>query len=308
MMKKIIIDTDCGVDDAASMLLAFASPLVEVIAITTVHGNTSVKNSTSNCLKVLDLVGRDVPVFQGCSTPLVAEPHYAEYVHGNDGLGDAGIPESKKQPQKKHASQALVDLANENPGQIDLVAIGPLTNLAVAQQLDPDLPTKFAGLTIMGGAIYAKGNINITAEFNIHADAEAARSVFERWPMIRILSWEMTMEHLFTKQNLDRFFALDTPKSRFMHNTNQIILGFVRDLFNQEFLFPSDELAVACAIDPTLITKKENHYVSVETGGIQSRGLTYVDWWDRQGRPANAEIILDLDQQRFVRMMEDGLR
>ena len=307
-MKKIIIDTDCGVDDAASMLLAFASPLAEVIALTSVHGNTSVENATANCLKVLDLVGKDVPVFPGCASPLVAEPHYAAYVHGEDGLGDTGIPVSKRQPQKKHAAQALVDLANERPGEIDLIAIGPLTNLAVAQQLDPELPSKYASLTIMGGAVYAKGNINITAEFNIFVDAEAARSVFERWPMVRILSWETTMEHLFTKENLDRFFSLGTPKSKFMHDTNQIILGFVRQMFNQEFLFPSDELAVACAIDPTLVTKKESHHVSVETGGIQSRGLTYVDWWDRSGKPINAEVILDLDQQRFVQMMEDGLR
>lgn len=307
-MKKIIIDTDCGVDDAASMLLAFASPLAEVIALTSVHGNTSVDNATANCLKVLDLVGKDVPVYPGCARPLVAEPHYAAYVHGEDGLGDAGIPLSRRQPQKKHAAQALVDLANEHPGEIDLIAIGPLTNLAVAQQLDPDLPTKFASLTIMGGAVYAKGNINITAEFNIFVDAEAARSVFERWPMVRILSWETTMQHLFIEENLDRLFSLGTPKSKFMHDTNQIILGFVRQMFNQNFLFPSDELAVACAIDPTLISRKENHHVSVETGGIQSRGLTYTDWWDRSGKPINAEIILDLDQQRFVQMMEDGLR
>lgn len=307
-MKKIIIDTDCGVDDAAAMLLAFASPLAEVVALTTVHGNTSVENATANCLKVLDLAGKDVPVFRGCAKPLVAEPHFAAYVHGEDGLGDAEIPVSKKRPQNKHAAQALVDYANENPGEIDLIAIGPLTNLAVAQQLDPDLPDKFASLSIMGGAVYAKGNINITAEFNVYVDAEAARSVFERWPMVRILSWEMTMEHLFTKEDLDRFFAMDTPKSRFMRATNQIILGFVHKMFNREFLFPSDELAVACAIDPTLITKSESHYVSVETGGIQSRGLTYVDWWDREGKPANAEIILDLDQGRFVEMMGAGLR
>jgi len=307
-MKKIIIDTDCGVDDAQSMLLAFGCKNAEVIALTTVYGNASIQNTTANTLKVLDLVQKDVPVYPGCANPLVAEPHYAAYVHGEDGLGDAGIPASKRHPEKKHAAQALVDLASAHPGEIDLIAIGPLTNLAVAQELDPDLPNKFATLTIMGGAVYAKGNINITAEFNIFADAEAARAVFERWPMVRILSWETTMEHLFTKENLEHFFALNTPKSRFMHDTNQIIMGFVRKMFNQEFLYAPDELAVACAIDPTLITKKETHYVSVETGGIQSRGLTYVDWWDRSGKPANAEIILDLDQKRFVQMMEDGLR
>jgi purine nucleosidase len=273
-----------------------------------VYGNASVQNTTANTLKVLDLVQKDVPVYPGCAKPLVAEPHYAAYVHGEDGLGDAGIPASSRVAEKKHASQALVDLASSHPGEIDLIAIGPLTNLAVAQELDPDLPSRFASLTIMGGAVYAKGNINITAEFNIFADPEAARAVFERWSMVRILSWETTMEHLFTKADLERFFALNTPKSKFMHDTNQIIMGFVRKMFNQEFLYAPDELAVACAIDPTLITKKETHYVSVETGGIQSRGLTYVDWWERSGRTANAEIILEVDQDRFLQMMEDGLR
>ncbi len=307
-MRKIIIDTDCGVDDAQSLLLAFGCRQAEVIALTTVYGNASLQNTTANTLKVLDLVQKDVPVYPGCAKPLVAEPHYAAYVHGEDGLGDVGIPASKRQPEKKHAAQALADLAAAHPGEIDLIAIGPLTNLAVAQQLDPDLPTKFASLTIMGGAIYAKGNTNITAEFNIHADPEAARAVFERWPLVRVLSWETTMEHVFTKENLERFFAFNTPRSRFMHDTNQIILGFVRQTFNQEFLFAPDGLAVACAIDPTLITRKETHYMSVETGGIQSRGLTFVDWWNLSGKPANAEIILDLDQERFVQMMEDGLR
>ncbi|MCJ7518950.1 MAG: nucleoside hydrolase, partial [Anaerolineaceae bacterium] len=174
-MKKLVIDTDAGVDDAQAILLAFGYKDAEIVAFTTVNGNVDVSKTTANVLKVLDLVGKDVPVYRGCESPLVAEPHHASYVHGEDGLGDCGIPNSKRQPEKKHAVLALVDLANENPGQLNLVAIGPLTNLAVALQLDPDLPKKYADLTIMGGAIYAKGNTNITAEFNIFVDPEAAR-------------------------------------------------------------------------------------------------------------------------------------
>jgi len=132
--------------------------------------------------------------------------------------------------------------------------------------------------------------------------------VFEHWPMVRVLSWETTMAHVFTKVDLERFFALNTPKSKFFHDTNQIILNFVRSRMAMEILFAPDGLAVAAAIDPSLIIKKESHYMSVETGGIQSRGFTYVDWWDSSGKSANAEIILEMDQKRFVQMMEDGLR
>lgn len=307
-MKKLIIDTDAGVDDAQAILLAFGQQNVEIVAFTTVNGNVDVDKTTANVLKVLDVAKKDVPVYRGCEKPLIAEPIHASYVHGQDGLGDCGIPASKRQPEKKHAVLALIDLAAANPGEISLVAIGPLTNLAAALQIDPDLPGKFADLTIMGGAIFGKGNTNIMAEFNIFGDPEGARVVFERWPKIRVLSWETTMAHVFTKTDLGRFFALNTPKSAFFQKTNQIILNFVRSLMNTDLLFAPDGLAVAAAIDPTLITKKETHYMSVETGGLQSRGFTYVDWMDSSGKQANAEIILEIDQARFVQMMGDGLR
>lgn len=307
-MKRLIIDTDAGVDDAQAILLAFGQKDVKIEAFTTVSGNVGVDKTTANVLKVLDLVGQDVPVYPGCTRPLVSPQYHASYVHGADGLGDAGIPASKRKPEKKHAVQALMDIANEHPGEISLVAIGPLTNLATAVQIDPELPQKFADLTIMGGAILARGNTHITAEFNIYADPEAAFIVFEHWPKVRVLSWETTLGHVFTEQDLNAFFNLNTPKSKFFHDTNQIILNFVREKMHQNMLFAPDGLAVAAAIDPKIITRKEEHYVSVELSGQNTRGMTYVDWFDFGDKPANAEIILEINQPRFVQMMEDGLR
>lgn len=307
-MKRILIDTDAGVDDAQAILLAFGQKDVKIEAFTTVCGNVSVEKTTANVLKILDLVDQDVPVYRGCARPLVSAPYHAAYVHGEDGLGDAGIPASKRKAEKKHAVQALIDIANENPGEISMIAIGPLTNLAAAVQLDPDLPNKFADLTIMGGAITARGNTNITAEFNIFADAEAAYVVFDRWPKVRVLSWETTMDHMFTKENLDKFFGLGTPKSKFFHDTNQISLKFIKGILHQDMLFAPDGLAVAAAIDPSIITKKEEHFMSVELSGQKTRGMTYVDWFNFGDQPANAEIIMEIDQTRFVEMMEAGLR
>lgn len=307
-MKRIVIDTDAGVDDAQAILLAFGHKDVEIVAFTTVNGNVGVDKTTANVLKVLDVVGKDVPVFTGCSRPLINLPHSAAYVHGEDGLGDCGIPVSKRKPEKKHAVQALIDLADANPGQLDLIAIGPLTNLAVALQLDPGLPGKYASLTIMGGAINAHGNTNVTAEFNIYADPESAYIVFEQWDRVKVLSWETTMAHVFTNAELEGFFALNTSKSKFFHDTNQIILKFVREKLGMEMLFAPDGLAVAAAIEPDIVTKKEDHHLSVELCGKFTRGQTSVDWWDSTGLPANAEIILEIDRQRFVQMMEAGLR
>ena len=308
-MKRLIIDTDPGVDDAHAILLALAHPDVQVEAITTVSGNVSIDLTTANALKILEVAEKDIPVYRGCERPLINAPQYAAYVHGDDGLGDCGIPASKKQPQPEHAVQALVRLANENPGELTLVAIGPLTNLAVALRLDPNLPVKFKELVIMGGAIYSKGNAgSLTAEFNIHTDPEAAHMVFSSWPMLILLSWETTLAHIFTRDVLDRFFSLGTPRAGFFHDTNQKILGFIKERWNQDMLFAPDGLAMAAAIEPGLITSSEKKYVTIELHGAHTRGQTVVDWFNTTRKQPNTEIIHAVDQQRFVQLMENGLK
>lgn len=308
-MHKLIIDTDPGVDDAHAILLALAHPDAKVEAITTVNGNVGLDLTTANALKILDAAGKDVPVYRGCDRPLINRPAPAAYVHGHDGLGDCGLPASTRTIQPEHAVQALVRLANENPGELTLVAIGPLTNLAVALSLDPDLPKKFKKLVIMGGAIYAKGNAgSITSEFNIHTDPEAAHMVFAAWPMLTLLSWETTLEHVFTKEVLERFFNLGTPRAKFFHDTNQVILNFVRERLGQEILFAPDGLALAAAVEPGIVTRAEKHYVTVELNGAHTRGQTVVDWFDATHQPPNTEIILGVDQERFNQLMENGLR
>lgn len=308
-MRRLIIDTDAGVDDAQAILLALAHPEVKVEAITTVNGNVGVDKTTANVLKILDIAQKDIPVFPGCSRPLINEAHHAAYVHGKDGLGDCGIPPSKRKLQKEHAAHALIRLAKENEGELILVAIGPLTNLAVAVQMDPQLPKRFKRLVIMGGTIYGKGNTNITAEFNVYTDPEAAQIIFNSWGKLTMLSWETTLEHVFNKADLQRFFSLDTPKAKFFHDTNQIILDFVKSrLEGKEMLFAPDGLAMAAAIEPEIVKKAEEHYVSVELRGQFTRGQTNVDWFNASQKPANAEIILEVDHERFKTLMENGLK
>ncbi len=307
-MKRLIIDTDAGVDDALAILLAFGCKDVQIEAFTTVNGNVDVDKTTANVLKILDLVGRDVPVYRGCERPLVSAPFNAAGIHGADGLGDAGIPASHRQPEKKHAALALIDLADAHPGEISLAAIGPLTNLAAAVQIDPHLPEKMPDLTIMGGAIYARGNTNVTAEFNIYADPEAARVVFERWPKVRVLSWETTMQYPFSPEQVADFFGMDTPKAKFFHDIYQNTLRFLREKFHMDVLFSADGLAMAAAIEPGIITRKEDHFVSVEVHGLETKGVTCVDWLGMGGKPANAEIILEIDHARYLQMVADGLR
>lgn len=308
-MKRLIIDTDPGVDDAHAILLAVAHPEVQVEAITTVSGNFSIDLTTANALKILDVAQKDIPVYRGCERPLINAPQYAAYVHGEDGLGDCGIPASKKQSQPEHAVQALVRLADENPGELTLVAIGPLTNLAVALRLDPELPQKLKELVVMGGAIYGKGNAgSLTAEFNIHTDPEAAHKVFSAWPMLTLLFWETTLAHIFTREVLDRFFSLRSLRAKFFQDTNEKLLGFIKELWNQDMLFAPDGLAMAIAIEPGIVTRAEKKYVTIELHGAHTRGQAVVDWFDTTKKQPNAEIVHEVDQERFIQLMENGLK
>jgi purine nucleosidase len=308
-MNRLIIDTDPGVDDAHAILLALAHPDTKVEAITTVNGNVGVDLTTANALKILDVAGRDVPVYRGCDRPLISRSASADYVHGTDGLGDCGIPKSKKKVQPEHAVHALVRLANENPGELTLAAIGPLTNLATALGVDPDLPKKFKRLVIMGGAIESKGNAgSITAEFNIYTDPEAAHIVFSSWPMLTLLSWETTLAHVFTRDVLDGFFNLGTPRAKFFHDTNQKIMKFIKEFLGQDMLFAPDGLALAAAVEPGIVLKSEKKYVAIELHGTLTRGQTVVDWFGFTQKPPNTEIIVSVDMKRFIELMKNGLK
>jgi len=166
-MIRLLIDTDPGVDDACAILTAFAHPEAQIEAITTVAGNVSLAQTTANANILLDLAGRDVPVYAGCEGPLVGPAVEASHYHGADGLGDSNCPPSQREVAQEHAVNALIRLATALPGELTLVAIGPLTNVALATRLDPDLPIKYARLVVMGGTIRGTGNVTSAAEFRI---------------------------------------------------------------------------------------------------------------------------------------------
>ncbi|MCP4419280.1 MAG: nucleoside hydrolase, partial [Chloroflexi bacterium] len=189
-----------GVDDAQAILMAAAHPNATIAAILAVGGNVGLEHTLRNSLTLVEMVGQEIPVFPGCDKPFVIFQEDAAFVHGQDGLGDVGFVPKTRQPETEHAALALTRMANEAPGAYTLVAIGPLTNIAVALKLDPALPTKLKRLVIMGGAVTAHGNTsNVSAEFNIYHDPEAAHVVFEAWgqsgKIIELIDWEATLRH-----------------------------------------------------------------------------------------------------------------
>ncbi len=308
-MHHIIIDTDPGVDDAHAILMAYAYPNVKVEAILTVNGNVGVERTTANACTILDLLGKDTPIFPGCSAPLVlAAGENASHVHGTDGLGGANFPSSNRKVEKEHASNALVHMANALPGEITLVCIGPLTNIAVALKLDPNLPEKINNLVVMGGAIHSRGNTpNISAEFNTYTDPEAAHAVFESWPEFSLISWETTMAHRFNGSLVEKWFALNTPQAQFFKKTNQRVIEYLTNILGRKMLFAADALAMSVAIEPSIVKKSEKHAMTVELNGRFTRGQTTVDWLNMSKNPKKANIILEVDQERFIKLMENAL-
>jgi purine nucleosidase len=307
-MVRLVIDTDPGVDDAHAIMAAFAHPEAQVEAITTVAGNVSLERTTANACTILDALEQDAPVHAGCDRPLVGPVIDAGYFHGEDGLGNSGYPPSSRKVADEHAVSALIRLANEAPGELTLVAIGPLTNLALATRLDPTLPEKYERLVVMGGAIRGTGNVTTAAEFNAYADPEAAAIVFDAWPGLTLISWETTMDHGFTAEQIEALWAVDSPRAEFFRRITRRTVGALEQILGRKVLLTPDLLAVAVALEPDIVRKAEMHYVQVELAGRHARGLTTVDWFDRMGEKPNVNLVLELDAERLWELLQAAVK
>jgi purine nucleosidase len=268
MKMRFVIDTDPGVDDAHAIMMALAYPDVHIEALTTVAGNVPLERTTANALTILDIYERDIPVYAGCSQAIIGHHEDASHVHGEDGLGNNKYPASARQPESEHAVNALVRLANESPGDLTLVAIGPLTNVAMATRLDPSLPEKYKRLVVMGGAIRGMGNTkNVSTEFNLYTDPEAGAIVFNAWKDVALVSWETTMAYPFSADQIEALGSQDNTRSEFFNQITQNTVKFIQERLGRKMLFAPDPLAVAVALEPDIVTKSENHFILVERRG-----------------------------------------
>ncbi|KAM8856715.1 inosine-uridine preferring nucleoside hydrolase isoform 2-T2 [Spinachia spinachia] len=318
MRRKLLVDVDCGVDDAQAIMLALAAPNVELLGVTCVHGNTSLENVCKNTLRVLQACSRlEIPVFKGCAKPILGNCIDAGHFHGRDGLGDAPDPNAPGLDllQKEGAVSAIIRIVNENPGEVSLVATAPLTNLALAVRMDPSLPNKLRGLYIMGGNTESRGNTTVCGEFNFTADPEAAYIVLNDYQCPTYLAcWEFTCHSKLSWEFCDTWLAQDTDKARFMAQIFQHSIDVSQsERLQKEFVggtgFVScDSYAMAAAVDDSFITESDHYPVSVELTGTHTRGMMVVDTVGFLKKAHKAYIMKTVDMEKFKQMMTAALK
>jgi purine nucleosidase len=302
----LLIDTDPGVDDALALLMAFADPDHRVVALTIAAGNVGLPHTVANALKLCEIAGVDIPVHAGCPVPLVHPAEDAAFVHGNDGFGDIGYAPASRAADPEHAALALVRHAREQAGKLVVVALGPLTNLALAVRLDPLLPERIARLVVMGGAVTGQGNTTVPAEFNIGFDPEAAHVVFSAFPSLELVDWEAVLRHGFAHAHFEGWLASGDERARFYDAISRKTRAWAGERRGEHW-HSADALAMQVALAPDSSRRAEDRHVAVETEGRLSRGATIVDWGRRNGQAPNARIHLDVDQAAFEARIREAL-
>jgi purine nucleosidase len=301
--KRIIIDTDPGVDDALTFLLALASPEIQLEALTTVQGNVTLEKATRNALSVLEMAhATHIPVARGCSHPLVKSPHASgEAVHGSSGMGHTDLPDPTSSVVDSHAIDYLIERFLAEPKQISLFAIGPLTNVALAIRKEPRIVEAIQELVIMGGAIRSGGNVSPLAEFNIHEDPHAAHVVFHSGIPITLIPLDVTYKCLLTSADVERLNRIDSPIARFVRDATAQYMEFYLKYEGFKGCALHDPLTLATIIAPELLTLEEQ-YVSVDISGGVSTGKTYADFMKVAKKSANMKVALDVKGRDFVEL------
>jgi inosine-uridine nucleoside N-ribohydrolase len=295
-MRRVIIDTDPGIDDTAAIFFSLASGAMNVELMTTVYGNTDVENATRNALRILEAAGRaDIPVVKGAGRPLTRPPTLAGVVHGTDGLGDFDLPEPRATPAPGRAAERMVEHIMANPGEIDLLALGPLTNVAAALTIEPAMATAVKSIIVMGGAVRTRGNVTPVASANLANDPESADIVYACGAPIVQIGLDVCRPTLITHAQLDRIRASGNTLCRFLAAVEPQITAYYRagerEMAGSHF---NDVPAAAALVEPGLF-RFERWPVRIETAGKLTYGQTVVDWRRQWGMAPNTEIALEVD-------------
>lgn len=308
-MRTFWIDTDTASDDAVAIMMALRWPDVKVAGISVVNGNVSLVQASVNARYTVELCEADVPVYEGADRPLVREVVDATFFHGTDGMGNMNYPEPLTAPQPQHAVDALIDAVRAAPGEITLVTLGPLTNIALAIRKAPDIVEKIPMTYVMGGAAATLGNITPAAEYNIWVDPEAAHIVFHSGLPILMVGAEHSRDDAnLNDDDIALVRSFDTPLAHFTIDINLFALEANRQWFKESGIGLPDPVTMAIALDPSVCTRRSRHYVDVEIHSDVTRGMTVVDARNVLKREPNIEVCWEIDVARWKETLYQTIR
>ncbi len=307
MKKKIIIDTDPGIDDAMAIFMALKSPEIQLMGLTSIFGNVNCRQSTINALRLLEIAERsDIPVAKGCDTPLIVEPHrHATHVHGEDGMGNTYLPTPTTSPIDIPAALFIVNTILENPGEVTLVPIGPLTNIALALKLEPKIVNIVKEVVIMGGAATVQGNVTPVAEANIWQDPHAASIVFSSGLPLTMVGLDVTKKVIQTEAYLNEIFSANNRATNLLKLITPCYQDFYYEAFGSKNLHTHDPSTIAYLINPDLfITQKMP--IFVETEG-RCAGQTVPDYRKQWGNLPLSNVCIEVNSSGVLELIKNRL-
>ena len=321
MTRKFLIDTDTASDDAVALLMALRFSGVQVVAITVVSGNVPLAQGVTNALYTVELCGGEVPVYAGAAWPMVRNPVYADWFHGADGMGEMNYPAPSRTVETEPAVGAIIEAVRANPG-IEIVTLGPLTNIGLAIRRAPDLVATVGRCVVMGGSGCVVGNVTPAAEFNIWADPEAADLVFQSGMPIEMVGWEHCRgAATLSPKDIANIRSFDTPYAHFTIDCNRVAMEANRTQSGEVGIPLPDPTAMGIALMPALSMCSSRHWVRVETQSELTRGMTVVDqlhvadnernreiWGPVVERPPSVSVCWELDVPRWKTLLCDLLR
>jgi purine nucleosidase len=321
MKRTFLIDTDTASDDAVALIMALRHPQVEVVGITAVAGNVGVAQASRNALYTAELCGANVPVFTGAEKPLRRAHSSAEWFHGRDGLGDHGYPAPRRVAENMGAVEAIVGLIEAHPG-IVMVTLGPLTNVALALQKRPEIAKKVSRCVVMGGAPCCEGNVTPAAEYNIWCDPEAARVVARSELPVEMVGWHLCRgEAVLNLKEIETVLGFGTAVGKFAIKCNSRAQEAFHVQTGEHGISLPDPVAMAVALDESIVTSASVHYWDVETESELTRGMTVVDrlnvagddrnrevWAEQIGSGRKGKIVWTIDNSRWKESLFARLR
>lgn len=305
--QKMWIDTDTASDDAVALILALKSPTTNVIGISIVAGNVPIDLGVQAALYTIEMCRVKVPVHVGAVKPLVRSFASAQNVHGTDGMGDIGLKLNGRQPTSQDAVRQIIETFRSAKGEIDLVTLGPLTNIALALSIEPEFAKWVRRCVIMGGTGVLPGNVTIASEFNVWADPESARIVFDSELPLEMVGWDVSVADAVISDELAVEFGALSDLGKFAMSIQRQVREFCRTETKLDGFDLPDPIAMSVAIDSSMSSFEVQRHVRVHLGDGDTRGQTVIDHLDVLGRSQNCRVVLRVDRERFIAMIRNAL-